>query len=211
MSLKWDEIYQKKGEYFKDIHDRIIPFEKLCKEKGVHRLLDFCCGTGRHTLYFAGKGYEVHGFDISPTGLKMAEEKLRKFGLKAKLWQQNMSDPLPYPDNYFDAVLAVRALSHGKITKLQKILNEIHRVTKQGGLLISDVVSLQRTLRLIKGGEKFEQIEERTYIPLEGQEKGLPHHNFIESEAREYFFSKLYNEIEFIDTKEHFEIIAEKK
>jgi SAM-dependent methyltransferase len=36
------------------------------KLKGVERILDLGCGTGRHAITFAKKGYNVLGIDISP-------------------------------------------------------------------------------------------------------------------------------------------------
>jgi SAM-dependent methyltransferase len=35
-------------------------------------LLDICCGTGQLAQYFLGKGYTVHGIDLSPYMLEIA-------------------------------------------------------------------------------------------------------------------------------------------
>ena len=39
-------------------------------------LLDLGCGTARHALEFAGRGYRVHGIDFSPQMVSLARERL---------------------------------------------------------------------------------------------------------------------------------------
>jgi len=39
------------------------------------RVLDLCCGSGRHSRAFAKRGYEVVGVDLSPVLLGLAEEQ----------------------------------------------------------------------------------------------------------------------------------------
>lgn len=43
------------------------------KETG--RVLDLCCGSGRHSRALARRGYEVVGVDLSPVLLQLAEEQ----------------------------------------------------------------------------------------------------------------------------------------
>ncbi len=38
--------------------------------------VDAACGTGRHGRYLAGRGHEVHGFDVSPGMLAVARRHL---------------------------------------------------------------------------------------------------------------------------------------
>ncbi len=44
--------------------DAIIRFLKLDKDS---RVLDLCCGQGRHSLELARRGYKVVGYDLSET------------------------------------------------------------------------------------------------------------------------------------------------
>jgi SAM-dependent methyltransferase len=41
------------------------------------RVLDLCCGSGRHSRALARRGYEVVGVDLSPVLLQLAEEQNR--------------------------------------------------------------------------------------------------------------------------------------
>ncbi|MDF2684124.1 MAG: class SAM-dependent methyltransferase [Brevibacillus sp.] len=42
--------------------------------KDTGRVLDLCCGSGRHSRALARRGYEVVGVDLSPVLLQLAEE-----------------------------------------------------------------------------------------------------------------------------------------
>ncbi len=41
------------------------------------------CGTGHDVREFAAAGFETHGFDIAPSGIRLAEEKTKQAGLEA--------------------------------------------------------------------------------------------------------------------------------
>ncbi len=43
--------------------------------KPTGRVLDLCCGSGRHSRALARRGYEVVGVDLSPVLLRLAEEQ----------------------------------------------------------------------------------------------------------------------------------------
>jgi len=46
------------------------------------RALDLACGTGRHALFLAEKGWEVTAVDVSPRAIALAQEMARERGLK---------------------------------------------------------------------------------------------------------------------------------
>lgn len=49
------------------------------------RILDAACGSGRHAIYFALKGYDVYGFDLSRNLLNIAKENSMFFNTKLNL------------------------------------------------------------------------------------------------------------------------------
>lgn len=49
------------------------------------RILDLACGTGTDAMWFAQRGYTVHGVDISGGMLERAAEKARRLGLQDKV------------------------------------------------------------------------------------------------------------------------------
>jgi len=51
------------------------------------RALDIACGSGRHALFLAERGFEVTAVDISPVALARGAERARKKSLSIS-WQQ---------------------------------------------------------------------------------------------------------------------------
>ncbi|KAF5409894.1 MAG: Ubiquinone/menaquinone biosynthesis C-methyltransferase UbiE [Candidatus Methanocomedens sp.] len=89
----------------------------------------------------AGMGYEVTLCDISPGQLRVAEEKMRKHELseKVEIIETDIA-ALPFPDELFDLVLAVRG-PISLATEPSKAVMELSRVTKRDGRICVDVSS----------------------------------------------------------------------
>ncbi len=64
------------------------------------RVLDLCCGGGRHTKALIETGFEVVGIDLSETLLGLAREETE--GLPVRLYQGDMRSP--YPHAPFDCI-----------------------------------------------------------------------------------------------------------
>ena len=81
---RYDRFHGAFGE-----HDPAVAgfFGRLFREKGVHRLLDCACGTGRDLHLFHTLGCEVVGSDISASMLARAEANLAECGLSIPLHQ----------------------------------------------------------------------------------------------------------------------------
>ena len=68
------------------------------------RLLDLCCGQGRHAVPLARLGYRVAGLDLSRPLLERAAALAADHGQRLSLVQADMRR-LPFADASFDAVL----------------------------------------------------------------------------------------------------------
>ena len=177
-------------EWYKDrrIEEGVAAVAKIIREANMSKVLDFGCGTGRHTVYLASMGFEVYGFDWSKAAIGRTRLELLKHELKASLRVLDMNEtPLPYADSFFDAVIAVRVFHHTYIEKIGRIASEIERITRSGGVLYAEVPTYEEAMRLKLEGPRSEEIEPGTFVPLGGDEAGIPHHHFKRHELLRLF------------------------
>lgn len=72
-------------------------------------ILEIACGTGRFTALLAEQGADVVGLDISAPMLRQGRERAQTIGVADHLeFLRGDAGRLPFPDNAFDAVLAMR-------------------------------------------------------------------------------------------------------
>ncbi|SFK91944.1 demethylmenaquinone methyltransferase / 2-methoxy-6-polyprenyl-1,4-benzoquinol methylase [Paenibacillus sp. 1_12] len=100
--------------------------------------IDLCCGTCDWTISLArasGTG-EMVGLDFSQNMLDYGAVKIREGGLdkQIKLVQGNAMQ-LPYEDNTFDYATIGFALRN--VPDLIKVIEEMQRVVKPGGMVVS--------------------------------------------------------------------------
>lgn len=67
------------------------------------RLLDIGCGTGRHAIELARRGYPVTGFDLSEGQLRLAREKAAAAGVRVDFQQRDATQP--HFQQEFDAAI----------------------------------------------------------------------------------------------------------
>ncbi len=73
------------------------------------RILEIACGTGRFTVMLAERGADITGLDISAPMLAQGREKARRAGVgDAVEFLRGDAARLPFPDDHFDAVFAMR-------------------------------------------------------------------------------------------------------
>jgi SAM-dependent methyltransferase len=177
----WDDVFAKKGKVFTEPHPDMERLAKLFNEKGVLRVLDLGCGTGRHLLFLLKRKFKVYGLDGSPNGLETAKNWLAEENLSSELVCQKIEHKFPYKDGFFDAVISIQVIHHNLMKDIMFTVNEIERILKQEGVIFL-------TFPLLQGfyvkKDNMKRVEPRTFIPLKGPEKGLPHHFFTIAEIK---------------------------
>ncbi|MBL7190451.1 methyltransferase domain-containing protein [bacterium] len=118
--------------------DLIIGILNLSPE---HRILDLCCGQGRHTLELARKGFKnVDGLDRSHYLIHKAKDKAKSEGFQVK-FREGEARKLPFQPDTYDVVL-ILGNSFGYFETLNddlKVLREVRRVLKPWGKLLIDL------------------------------------------------------------------------
>lgn len=107
----------------------------------VHSILDLGCGTGRHSLELASRGYDVTGIDLSEEMLAIAREN--RHGIKNIMYCDFLqSDICTFRSNRkYDAVIMMFAVL-GYQTGNERLLAALKTVRdhlKTGGVFICDV------------------------------------------------------------------------
>jgi len=67
------------------------------------RILDIGCGTGRHAIELARRGYRVTGFDLSESQLRRAREKAAEAGVSVDFPRRDATQP--HFNQEFDAAI----------------------------------------------------------------------------------------------------------
>ncbi len=110
------------------------------------RVLDVCCGTGRHAIELARLGYNVTGADLTRQYLAVARERARRRGVRISFELQDMRH-LPYKAE-FDAAICMWT-SFGYFEKEAdnlKALKAVNRALKPGGRFLIEVVNRDWTI-----------------------------------------------------------------
>jgi ubiquinone/menaquinone biosynthesis C-methylase UbiE len=121
--------------------------------------------------------------DNSQIGIHTTRQWLQTENLTAVLVLQEMTERFPSEDNFFDAIVSVQVIHHADIATIKKIIAEMERVLKKEGFIFVTVPKLKNQ------ATKYKQIEASTYVPLDGWEKGLPHHYFNSRELKDFFIN----------------------
>lgn len=117
------------------------------------RALDIAGGTGRNSLWLAGRGWEVTVVDVSDVALKLASDRAGELNLLLTTKVADLStDPLP--SGPWDIVMLFHYLDRDLIPKIGPVLNP-------GGVLVgalATITNLERNDRpplpyLLEDGE----------------------------------------------------------
>ena len=138
-------------------------------ERGLTgRVLDLCCGFGRHTLALAEAGLEVAGVDLSMELLRASRE-LPAWGdlLAGRLFRAD-AGAVPFARESFDAVVVLFS-SFGYFGEEgdARMTDEIARLVRPGGLCVLDLMNPDRVRaglvpHSVREGDGFVLEERRT-------------------------------------------------
>lgn len=123
-------------------HDRYDVAEQFIGSG--ERILDIGCGEGYVLRKLAGKFKELYGLDVAPSRLREARERVKDaFPLetsKFKFIRGNVDEPLPFPDNFFDAVVCLAVMEH--VYDIFSVCKEMYRVLRPSGYMVTEVPNI---------------------------------------------------------------------
>jgi len=157
--------------FIRPIRNKVIA---LVKQYRYRSILDVCCGTGDQLKLLKQHGFDGKGIDLSDAMLSIAG----KGEHRADCTRQDATQ-MPYQNAKFELAMTAFSLHEKSHTSARKIVEEMVRVTSEGGdILIVDYELSEKTSALSKmliyfiewlaGGEHYRNF--RSYI----KKGGLP-------------------------------------
>jgi SAM-dependent methyltransferase len=144
----WDQFYLQRRESGIDLDWAGLwtrPFLIPLRQSGVRTILELGCGTGNDAARLASEGYSVTAIDLSGEAIGQAQAK---FGTKARFLEADITQPLPFPDGSFDAVMSNVAMHMFPDDVTRAVFAQVGRLVRAGGLFVFHVNSLEdRPLR----------------------------------------------------------------
>ena len=136
----YDTYYQKPDWWFRFRYDTQVK-RKTCiyllkqadRALSNQRVLEIGFGSGA-TLFSFETSCEIHGLEISHSAIARAQEKARKLGYKVSDFRIAEGALLPYPNEYFDVIMASHVVEH--VEDDRGLLKEISRVLKPDGIAV---------------------------------------------------------------------------
>jgi ubiquinone/menaquinone biosynthesis C-methylase UbiE len=135
------------------------------KNRSHVKILEVGCGTGANIWYLAREGFSATGLDGSKIGIEKASKRLKDENLKACFKVADVMK-IPSEDNHFDCVVDIECIYANSYNDSKKIMDEIFRVLKPGGLFFSqtfkDGCTGDGTGKKLPG-------EKNTYLEMSGE------------------------------------------
>lgn len=123
---------------------RLKHFDRLIDWQGKD-VLDLGCAGGFMAEAMAKRGANVTGIDPASDAISAARQHAKAEGLRIG-YDVGVGEALPYDNASFDAVVCVDVLEH--VTDLQKVLQEVARCLRPGGLFLFDTINRNPIARL---------------------------------------------------------------
>ena len=144
----WDQFYVHRRQSGRDLDWEgrwTEPFLIPLREAGVRTILELGCGTGNDAARLAREGYSVTATDWSGEAIGHARAR---FGSMVTFMVADMTQPFPFPDGAFGAVMSNVAMHMFPDEVTRAVFAEVERLVRPGGLFVFHVNALEdRPLR----------------------------------------------------------------
>lgn len=172
LKFKFDPNDEKVISTFDEAPLWSVPFgmallDEINFKPGINAL-DIGCGTGYPLIELAqrlGAGSRVYGLDPWDAALKRAKEKISKYQLLNVELVEGIAEKMPFEDNFFSLIVSNNGLNN--VSDMDAVLQECHRVTKDGAQLVVTMnlpetfIGFYQTFEKVLREFGFEEIIER--------------------------------------------------
>jgi SAM-dependent methyltransferase len=164
--------YQAALAYFSEVESAGLDLKRLGS------VLEMGVGYARILRHFFPLGASCHGCDITHETIEWCNQYLHRHG---RFRNTEISQPVPYADNCFDVVFANSVFTHIREKDVQFWIDELHRIVRPGGAVITTHYNLNEHLRHLSGVKVYEELKNNGYIEW-GAENVRERHTFYTKE-----------------------------
>lgn len=199
----WTKNY-KKGRFNKYPFDEVVShslnlFPQKEKRK-IIKVLDLGCGGGNNTKFLNEEGFDVYGIDFSSESIKLTKKKLSNKRQRDKIIRSSFKN-IPFKNNFFDFIIDRQSLGHNQLKDIEVYVNEIFRVTKKGGILLSFLFGDKHPHKKLGVKIKFKNSSPQDYLKFNSgvfKKSGVTH--FFSFNSIKKLFKK-FKVLDIIETK----------
>jgi SAM-dependent methyltransferase len=124
------EYFIEFDKYFEGLYPYYFPFLNLESMRGK-RVMEIGLGSGASLHRIAQVAKACFGLDLSGSTIELNQTRNKHFNLGVKLIHASATE-IPLADNSLDVVVSVGCIHH--IPDIEKVVTEIHRILKPGGV-----------------------------------------------------------------------------
>lgn len=166
---------------------------KLAAPEPGCRLLDLCCGHGRHAVELAARGFQVTGVDLARGYLDEARAAARGRGVKVR-WRRTDMRELPYVAEFDLVVSLYNAWGYfEEESENQAVLAGVARALAPGGHFFLDLLcatAMRNDVGQMQLDRKSFVLDERVEYDAENK-RLLMHHNLSRRQGSTYYLHSL--------------------
>ena len=123
---------------------------KMVELEPPARILDLCCGFGRHTVPLARMGYRVMGLDLSPVLLAEARRAAQEAGVDVACHQSDMRE-IPWREEFDGCVMLGGSFGiFENEADNERVLQGVARALKPSGRFVLDAANRDSIVRDFK-------------------------------------------------------------
>jgi len=178
--------------------------------------LDFGCGNGVHSEFFASKGFDVYGVDVVPGAIADAKIRLPKYADNFKVIEPNQDLDQLF-DTKFDVLFANQSLYYLSKSHLNNVLNQMDNMLNEGGVVYFTMIGVKNYY--FQYSHELENMDGIWEVNLKGRVEDTTYINFTKDEEDlkskfpvfEPYFISYYDNAAREGSGFHFQYIGKKK
>jgi tellurite methyltransferase len=178
----WEKQYAKEEKSLWGLNpiDTLVEYVSLVETSG--KVLDLGMGEGRNALYFASKGSEAEGIDISETAVNRALDYAQENGLKLRA---KVSDLISFEieENAYSLIILANVLNFFKDEEIKQMIDNAKKGLMKGGLLYINAFDIHDP-SYKKNVSRAERISDSTFYRAKSDSYI---HFFTRKELESYF------------------------